>query len=92
MEFEGLQDRVHMVKASVREENANFILNDQCKLRDKKAGDNIWSYTLNISANVPAGLYHFDFQCLNTDLDPIYIKGTVKDGMDECGSVILTVK
>ncbi|NIM13651.1 MAG: hypothetical protein GTO45_16155 [Candidatus Aminicenantes bacterium] len=93
VEFAGLKDHVLMVKASVREaNNMNYILNNEGNNGDQKAGDNIWSCTVEIPANVPAGQFHFDFQCLNIDLNRIYIKGTVKEGRGEPGSLTFTVK
>lgn len=93
VEFAGLKDRVLMVKALFREaNNMNYILNDQGNNGDEKAGDNTWSYTVQIPANVPAGQFHFDFQCLDIDLNRIYVKGTEKEGKSEPGSLTFTVK
>jgi hypothetical protein len=91
--FEGLPDHVLMVKASVRElNNLDYMLNDQGNNGDKKADDNTWSCTAKIPANVRARQYHFDFLCLNIDLNRIYKKGTVKQGVGEQGFLIFTVK
>ena len=93
VEFEGLKDGVLEAKASFREANdMNFILNDQGINGDEKAGDNTWSYTVQIPEDVPPGQFHFDFQCLDIDLNRIYVKGTVKEGKGEPGSLIFTVK
>jgi hypothetical protein len=91
--FVGILDRVLLVKASFREaNNLDYMLNDQGINGDEKAGDNIWSCAAEIPANVPARQFHFDFLCLNTDLNRIYIKGTVKQGIGEQGSLTFTVK
>ncbi len=93
VEFAGLKDRVLTAKASFREaNNMNYILNDQGNNGDEKAGDNTWSYTVQIPADVPAGQFHFDFQCLDIDLNRIYVKDTEKEGKGEPGSLTFTVK
>jgi hypothetical protein len=95
VEFEGLKDDVWMVRASVREANNldyTYMLNDEGKKGDEKAGDNIWSYQVQISANAPPGQFHFDFQALDKDLNGIYLIGTIKEGIGEQGSLVFTVK
>ena len=68
------------------------MLNDKGIKGDEEAGDNIWSCAIEIPANVPARQFHFDFLCLNIDLNRIYKKGTVKQGMGEQVSLVFTVK
>ena len=93
VQFEGLKDHVLLVKASFREaNNLNYMLNDKGIKGDEEAGDNIWSCAIEIPANVPARQFHFDFLCLNIDLNRIYKKGTVKQGMGEQVSLVFTVK
>ena len=93
VEFDGVQDHVLLVKASFREaNNLDYMLNDQGINGDEEVGDNTWSCAVEIPANVPARQFHFDFLCLNIDLNRIYKKGTVKQGMGEQVSLIFTVK
>jgi len=92
VEFEGLQ-KVLMAKASFREaNNMNYMLNDQGINGDKKAEDNIWSRAVQIPANVPAGQFHFDFKCINTELDPIFEKGEKGGEIGKQGSLAFTIK
>lgn len=93
MAFEGLLDRVLLVKASFREaNNLDYMLNDQGLNGDEKVDDNIWSCAAEIPTNVPARQFHFDFLCLNRDLNRIYKKDTVKQGKGERVSLTFTVK
>ena len=86
--FEGLTDHVLVVKALLREaNNTNYVLNDQGYNGDEIAGDNIWSSSMRVPNWVPTGQFHFDFLCLNTDLNRIYEKGS-----DEQGFVMFTVE
>ncbi len=93
VEFSELKDQVLLVKASFREANdVNFILNDEGKNGDVKAGDNIWSCAIEIPFVVPSGQFHFDFHCIDRNLDRIYVKESLKEGMGDQGSLMFTVK
>jgi hypothetical protein len=91
--FEGLIDGVFTVQAKFREAtDLYYRLNNKGKDGDEKDGDNVWSCKVQIPFNVPVGQFHFDFQALDKDLNRIYLRGTVKEGIGESGSVIFTVK
>ena len=93
VEFSESKDQVLVVKASFREANdVNFILNDEGKNGDVKAGDNVWSCAIEIPVGVPIGQFHFDFNCIDRNLDRIYIKDSIKEGIGEEGSLMFAVK
>ena len=68
------------------------MLNDDGVNGDKKAGDGIWSCNVLLPQGVPAGIFHFDFQTLDSNLNAIYQAGTVENGMGEQVSLEFTVK
>jgi hypothetical protein len=91
--FEGSIDDVFAVQAVYREgTDFYFVLNNNGKDGDEKAGDNVWSCKVQIPSVVTAGQFHFDFQAYDKDLNRIYLKGTVKKGIGESASVIFAIK
>ncbi len=93
VKFDGLPDRVISVKAVVREAPQNFYLfNDDGRGEDALAGDNIWTGRLNVVPDAVPGEYHLDIRAFDTNWDPIFLSGTMKEGRGEFASIILTVK
>jgi len=91
--FEGIKENVLTVRARFRESGVlSYLLNNNGINGDERADDNVWSGKVQIPSDVPAGQFHFDFQALDKTLNRIYLKGTVKEGMGESGSVTFTVK
>ena len=91
--FEGSVDNVMSVKAIVREAPwVNYVFSDNGKNADDKAGDNVWSSTLEVVSDAVPGEYHLDIEALDTDWNPIYLIGTFKEGRGEIGSIIVRVK
>jgi hypothetical protein len=93
VEFEGLQNRILLVRASIREaNNMSFMLNDDGSNGDRAAGDNIWSYAVEIPADAIPGEFHFDLKCLSTGLDDICAVKAGKDGMGDQCSLLFKVR
>lgn len=91
--FEGSVKDVLAAKARFREaNNLEYALNNDGADGDERAGDNIWSRRITLPRGVPAGKFHFDFKALDKNLNPIYLIGTVKDGVGEHGSLVITIK
>jgi hypothetical protein len=54
--------------------------------------DNARTFMLEIGSGAPLGIFHFDLQAFDTNLNPVYLTGTLQNGGGELGSVTLTVK
>jgi hypothetical protein len=91
--FEGLSNQVISVKAVVREAPQTFFtFNDDGRGDDVLAGDNIWTGRLDAVSGVDPGEYHLDIRAFDVNWNPIFLFGTIKEGMGKLGSIILTVK
>ncbi len=88
--FEGSIDEVFIVKAKIG--NIQYTLNNDGKNGDEKANDNVWSCKGEVQPYFQSRQNHVSFLALDKNLNAIYLTGTVKEGMGEHGSLILTVK
>lgn len=93
IKFEGAIGDVLTVKAKFREaNNLYYVLNNDGKNGDETAGDNVWSFRALLPSDVPSGQFHIDFQTFDKNMNPIYLVGTMKDGIGEQGTVTITVR
>jgi len=57
----------------------------------EKGADNVKTFTMEIGHGFPRGTFHFDIHALDTNLNPVYLAGTLKNGKGKLGSVTIVV-
>jgi hypothetical protein len=76
--FEGRPGQVVSVKAVVREAPHNFyVLNDNGREEDERAGDDVWTGRIDVVADAVPGEYHLDIHAFDRNWNPIFLPGTV---------------
>jgi hypothetical protein len=91
--FTGAKNTVQSVSATVREyPEMTFPLNDSGIDGDEKAGDNLWSYQIEVPWEAPAQPYHFDLRALDKEGNEVISKGFEQQSTGRSGSVLLTVE
>jgi len=93
--FEGDTKLISKVKANFREaNNFFFMLNDDGVEGDEIANDGIWSYAFQFYERQgwSPGEFHYDFYPINKNLEPIYLTGTVTNGVGNIGVASFTIK
>jgi len=91
--FKGPVDQVASVTATVREyPDFSFAMNNTGEEGDEKAGDNIWTYTLNFPYETPANLYHFDISVTDQSGNEIITKGLEQQSTGRSGTIEITIK
>jgi hypothetical protein len=91
--LKGSPKLVSRVIATVREApEFSFPLNDEGKSGDVKAGDNIWSYALEVPYEADPGNYHLDISVRDKDGKELVVEGREKYSTGRSGTIEVNVK
>ena len=71
---------------------AQIILNEDHKNNTENADDQVKTFKMEIGEGFPLGTFHFDLLAIDTNLNPVYLAGTIEKGKGELGSVTIEVK
>ncbi len=89
----GSTKQVSRVIATVREApEFSFSLTDGGKNGDEKAGDNIWTYALEVPYEADPGEYHLDISVRDEDGKELVVEGMEKRSTGRSGTLVVTVK
>ena len=91
--IEGKTDAVLSFKLIWRERpQAQILLEEDHENEAGSTNDKVKAFRMEIGEGFPQGTFHFDLQAFDTNLNPIYLAGTMQKGRGDLGSVTITVK
>ena len=67
-------------------------LKEDHKSEAENADDHVKTFKMKIGEGFPQGTFHFDLQAFDTNLNPVYLAGTMENGRGEIGSVTIRVR
>lgn len=89
--FKGHADQVASVRAVVEESSEiQYILNNNGENGDMKAGDKIWTYTVDVPYEAQPGTYHLRFVIRDVNGNEVSMEGA--EGPNAYGTVAVTLK
>lgn len=91
--FDGPSGYVTSVKAVVREAPRNFfVFNDSGRGADETAGDDVWTYRIDVIPGYEPGEYNLDVRAFDKDWTPIFLSGTANGGRGTIASIPITIE
>lgn len=91
--MKGPKNSIKSITATVREESSfTFQLNDGGKNGDITAGDNVWSFQIQVPYEAPPGTYNLEFSVVDMEGNELVVDGYQNQYYGKSGNLPVKVK